>query len=101
MSISIYGFGSFFNGSGKFKDVDLLIIHDSNCYESCLEAISLKREILDNIDNTDVTMLSKSEEFQFKFIEKAYAIPLCFCEHGKVKESVNNLKIKLQSMEIN
>lgn len=72
----IYGFGSFFKRIGDFNDVDLLIIHDSNSYKSCLEAISLKSEMLLRISNAHVTMLSKSEEDKFNFIEKSFAVQL-------------------------
>ncbi|MBQ5098092.1 hypothetical protein FD825_02355 [Klebsiella pneumoniae] len=76
MNVIIYGFGSFFKSSGDFNDVDLLIIHDSNSYKSCLEAISLKSEMLLRISNAHVTMLSKSEEDKFNFIEKSFAVQL-------------------------
>lgn len=93
MNMKIYGFGSFFNGSEIFGDIDLLIIHSSNSYESCLDAIALKQEIVAHIDNADVTMLSKSEEFQFKFIEKTHAIPLCSCRKRDRREVVRDLKL--------
>lgn len=99
LNIKIYGFGSFFSGSEIFNDIDLLIVHKSNSYDSCLEAITLKREIQTHINNVDITMLSESEEFQFKFIEKASATYLCSCEtKGKI-EIVNYLKLKLQSFQ--
>ena len=49
---------------------------DSNSYKSCLEAISLKSEMLLRISNAHVTMLSKSEEDKFNFIEKSFAVQL-------------------------
>lgn len=100
LSVNIYGFGSFFNGSETFKDVDLLIVHDSGSYESCLKAIFLKREIKNQIDNADVTMLSVYEERQFKFIERASAIHLCYCEKDKEKESARKLKFQIQTIRM-
>lgn len=94
----IYGFGSFFNGSENFNDVDLLIIHGSNSYESCLNAIVLKLEILSRIANAHVTMLSKTEEYKFNFIEKAMAIPLGWYSEIEKEKIVSELKIKIQSV---
>ncbi|EFE3929093.1 hypothetical protein CHZ71_003398 [Escherichia coli] len=95
MSLIIYGFGSFFNGSETFNDIDLLIVHSSNSYDSCLEAIALKREILSRISNADVTMLSKSEEIQFNFVENAKAFPLGSYTEKKKEDVVSDLKLKL------
>ena len=70
----IYGFGSYFKNHDEFRDIDILIVHDSNSYESCLKAISIKRAIVAAIDGVDVSMLSKTEEQQFSFIDKSQAI---------------------------
>lgn len=94
----IYGFGSFFNSAGNFNDVDLLIIHDSNSYKSCLEAISLKLEILSRISNAHVTMLSKAEEDKLKFIEKSLAILLGEYLGIQKEMIVSELMIKMQSL---
>lgn len=76
MIITIYGFGSFFNGSRSFNDIDILIIHASISYDSCLEAIEIKSEILSRIKHADVTILSDSEERHVNFIEKSAAFLL-------------------------
>jgi len=70
---SIYGFGSYFNGSGYWNDIDILIVHDSADREACLNAISLKKYIVNEIENADVSILSKSTEVEFDFIAKSHA----------------------------
>lgn len=76
----VYGFGSYFKGASTFEDIDILIVHNSNSYESCLDAISLKRAIVAIIDGTDVSMLSKYEEQDFNFIHKSQAVLLYECK---------------------
>ncbi|MEZ8659344.1 hypothetical protein BCS84_10890 [Vibrio cyclitrophicus] len=70
---NVYGFGSYFKGASNFNDVDILIVHNSTSFESCKVAISLKKKLLARIDRVSVTMLSKSEESEVNFIEKASA----------------------------
>jgi hypothetical protein len=84
LSAEIYGFGSYFKNLEEFRDIDILIVHGSNSHESCLKAISIKRAIFAVIDGIDVSMLSKSEEQQFGFIDKSQAILLykCIGENG-------------------
>lgn len=69
----VYGFGSYFKGSKVFNDIDILIVHNSNERKSCLEAISLKNNLIEKIDKVSITMLSKSEEVGLNFISKASA----------------------------
>lgn len=73
---SVYGFGSYFNDAGVYQDMDILIVHSSSEYRSCLEAISFKRAIVREISDADVSILSKSAESEFNFIEKSQAILL-------------------------
>ena len=77
----IYGFGSFFSGCIKYRDVDLLIIHRSGEYESCQFAIWCKRFLMSKLIDPDITILSEREEQQFSFVEKSSAQRL-----GKVQE---------------
>jgi hypothetical protein len=72
-NVAIYGFGSFFNNNPEFQDIDILILHQSTSYESCQFSIWCKKYLLANVISADVTMLSKSEENQFSFIEKSKA----------------------------
>lgn len=69
----VYGFGTYFKGALNFNDVDILIVHNSTNFESCKVAISLKKKLLARIEKVSVTMLSKSEESELNFIEKASA----------------------------
>ena len=85
--LEIYGFGSFFKECVKFQDIDILIVHFSNKYESCQFAISCKQMLLSNLNYADVTILSKTEELQTLFIEKSNAIHLGkVCEVSVVKD---------------
>lgn len=74
MTISVFGFGSYFKGANVSQDIDILIVHSSTDYNSCLEAISLKKAIVQEIGNADVSILSKTAELEFDFIQKAQAI---------------------------
>lgn len=69
----LYGFGSYFVSLLPYRDIDLLIVHDSIALNSCLKAIDLKRKILQEIDKTSVTILSKSSERDFDFINVSRA----------------------------
>ncbi|BFM15614.1 hypothetical protein R50073_17970 [Maricurvus nonylphenolicus] len=71
--VKVYGFGSYFNGSKTFNDIDILIVHNSTSRKSCLEAISLKKGLMTRVVKASITMLSKSEEAELKFINKASA----------------------------
>jgi len=65
--IEIYGFGSFFNGSADYGDIDLLLVHEDRSKESCALAISCKRQLQAMLQNLHVTMLSKQAEQSFSF----------------------------------
>lgn len=85
-NVAVYGFGSFFNKIIEFRDIDILILHQSTSYESCQFSIWCKKYILTNVLCADVTILSKLEERQFSFIDKSKARHL-----GNVYEkSANN-----------
>ncbi|WP_444924375.1 hypothetical protein ACJJH9_03855 [Microbulbifer sp. DLAB2-AF] len=70
---TLYGFGSYFNDSQSYNDIDLLIVHDSIDRKSCLNAISLKKHIAQEIRFADISILSKSAELEFDFIMKSKA----------------------------
>lgn len=78
----IYGFGSYFLSMKSYQDIDLLIVHASISYDSCVKAINLKRLILREVDNASVTMLSKYSEKDVNFIETSKAVLL-----GRVDEN--------------
>lgn len=60
-SLAVYGFGSFFNGSVRSSDIDILLVHRSTERASCVFAIECKRVIREKISEADVTMLSTAE----------------------------------------
>jgi hypothetical protein len=72
----VLGFGSYFESVTPYRDIDLLIVHDSISRGSCLKAIDLKRKILKEIDRASVTTLSKSAEQDFDFVNISRAILL-------------------------
>lgn len=74
--ISVYGYGSYFKGTSKYKDIDILITHISTDYNSCLEVIALKKYIVQEIEGADVTILSCVAELEFNFLEQSKAVLL-------------------------
>lgn len=86
MRTSVYGFGSYFKGDSAYQDVDILIVHSSTDYSSCLEAISLKNSIAQEIGSADVSILSREAELEFDFIQKSQAVLLAEFE-GSFRES--------------
>jgi len=84
---SLYGFGSYFEGSLSHNDIDLLIVHDSTDRESCLNAISLKKHLAQEIIAADISILSKSAELEFDFIARSKAT-LIYEFEGKYRESM-------------
>ncbi|KTD27979.1 hypothetical protein [Legionella maceachernii] len=88
----IYGFGSYFSGSKSYTDIDILIVHDLNDYQSCMQAIKCKRAILKKINKSNVSILSKSEELDFDFISRSGAIPLGDVDEGSIENIVYMVK---------
>ena len=72
----VFGFGSYFTSKLPYRDIDILIVHDSASLKSCLKAIELKRNIIKEIHNAKITMLSKTAEEDFSFIKVSRAILL-------------------------
>jgi hypothetical protein len=95
--MKIYGFGSYFSNKKSYGDIDILIVHESNEYQSCIKALEYKKLILKNIDNSDVSILSKSEELDFNFISKSQAVLL-----GKINEnnSLSSLDYIIDKVQI-
>ena len=86
LTMSIYGFGSYFKGASAYQDIDLLIVHNSTDYSACLAAISLKNSILQEIGSAGVSILSRVAELEFDFIQRSQAILLVEIE-GSYKDS--------------
>lgn len=100
MTVKIYGFGSYFNHSYTYRDIDILIVHCSSTYSSCLEAISLKKRITREIETADISILSASEEAYFNFIGKSGAILLHELESNYNESSFEEVINKIHSIKI-
>ncbi|MEG6544919.1 hypothetical protein V6C59_03395 [Acinetobacter bereziniae] len=86
--LKIYGFGSFFNSSKFWTDIDFCIIHSDTSKESCENAINLKTIILENIHNADVTLLSVKEECELNFIVKSKAKLLGYIQSSNLQNEL-------------
>lgn len=93
MLADVYGFGSYFKGSITFNDIDILIVHNSNERMSCLDAISLKKKLIEKVDKVSITMLSKSEEAGLNFINKASARYLLSYDGSNLSEIVSAIEV--------
>ena len=93
-NVAIYGFGSFFDKMAEFRDIDILILHQSTSYQSCQFSIWCKKYLLANVFRADVTMLSKSEERQFSFIEKSKARHLGNVYERSAKNDLDIILVK-------
>lgn len=98
MNLEVYGFGSFFYNPEHYNDIDFLIVHNTIEYDSCINAILFKREILTQIDKASVTMLSISEERKFDFIKKSLAIHLLSYSGGERHQTVILLRSKIDEV---
>lgn len=74
--VKVYGFGSYFRGHPDYRDVDILLIHQSSNPESCRFAIQCKRFLVSNFSVADVTILSHHEEQQISFLERSGALQI-------------------------
>jgi hypothetical protein len=75
-SIVVYGFGSFFSGKDKPRDIDLLLVHRSTDMKSCKFAIDCKERLRSAIPLADIVLLSAAEAESLNFIERAKAVRL-------------------------
>lgn len=72
--VSVYGFGSYFNSSEIFKDIDLLILHGDTSVPSCDFAIDCKKRIMEQLPLAHISILSRGEEYELGFIETSNAL---------------------------
>lgn len=91
-SMKIYGFGSYFSDSNLYNDIDILIIHDLCDYASCMQAIECKKAILKEIDKSNVSIVSKSEELDFDFISRSGAVLLGETDENSIQNIVYMVK---------
>lgn len=96
-NILIFGFGSFFKGVSKYRDIDILIIHPSSDYDSCKRAILYKQLFLSQIDKVSVTMLSASEEVYFEFVNKSSAVFLGEIRENRFEEDILRIIDKIKN----
>jgi hypothetical protein len=70
-SVSVFGFGSYFEGKPQPGDIDLLLLHRSANEESCRFVLECKSRILRSIPTSDVVMLSEHEASSLQFLDRA------------------------------
>jgi hypothetical protein len=90
-SVQIYGFGSRFLGKTPVHDVDLLIVHSDVGSTSCHFAIYCKQLLSAAVPDADITMLSRDEEADLRFIAQSCAVSLGHVCSGTVKEDVERI----------
>lgn len=90
-SVQIYGFGSRFHGKTPANDVDLLIVHSDVGSASCRFAIYCKQLLSAVVPSADITMLSRNEEAELRFITQSWAVSLGQVCSGTVKEDVERI----------
>ena len=93
--MKIFGFGSFFKECNKFHDIDILIVHPNNEFNSCKFAIECKRILLSGISHLDVSILSKSEEHEKEFIKQSSAMFLRKICENTIEKDLQEFIIKL------
>ncbi len=94
-SIAVYGFGSFFNGKARPRDIDLLLLHRSTDLESSKFAIDCKAQIKSEIPAADIVMLSQAEAESLDFLGRAKAIKLQNVSAATMEADVRALASRL------
>ena len=89
LSITLYGFGSFFCAGNIVRDIDLIILHDDFSRASCTLAMNCKQYLAKSIDDVHVTILSKSEEKHFDFVKDAKAQQIGIVRDGFIESDVD------------
>lgn len=93
--VDIYGFGTYFNGSGIYNDIDIVIVHNDRTRESCCLAIACKRALQRLMSNLHITMLSKQAEQSFGFLATAHAKHIGRIEGAATAEGINEIIRKI------
>lgn len=70
-NLDLFGFGSYFNGTEKYRDIDLLVIHADEGKISCALASEYKIWLMSHVPQVHVTILSASEERELNFVERS------------------------------
>lgn len=96
----VYGFGSYFSSKKGYRDIDILIVHESDARESCMKAIEIKRKILSEIKEANVSILSKSAEKYFNFVSTSHAIFLGAVDENNFLSSVDEIVSEVAAFRI-
>lgn len=88
MTTLVYGFGSYFQKKDTFNDIDILIVHLESDEASCHEAISLKNSMKIEMPIVDISILSKSAEIEFNFINKSRAALIYKYDNKHTRQNV-------------
>ena len=94
-SLTVYGFGSFFNGKARPRDIDLLLLHRSTDFESSKFAIDCKAQIRAALPFADVVMLSYAEAESLNFVERSKAVRLNDVHAESMETDVHALASRL------
>ena len=92
----IYGFGTYFLGTNRSRDIDVLILHDANDELACLFAVECKNLLHRNIASLHITILSSSEEREFNFRKKSKAKFIGVVKAFSIDENIGEI-VKLIS----
>lgn len=94
-SLTVYGFGSFFDGNSQPNDIDLLLLHRSTDFESCQFAIDCKGQLKLALPSADIVMLSLAEAKGLNFLERADAVKLACLSSDRMAADVQALVSRL------
>ena len=89
--IEVYGFGSYFHSINLYRDIDILIVHESENHKSYVKAIELKKNIQGKIKGVHVSILSRSAEDHFSFVSTSKAILLGIVDESDLTSSVKKI----------
>ena len=87
-TVSVFGFGSYFQGGSNTSDIDIFLIHDDLSDTSCALAIKCKQHLLQAVDGAHITMLSQREEQHFDFVTTARAKLLGTVRDGRIEDDL-------------
>lgn len=94
-SAQIYGFGSRFDGKTLAHDVDLLIVHADVGWASCRFAIHCKQLLSGAVPDADITMLSRKEEADLRFVSESCAVSLGQICSGTEQEDARRIGLMI------
>ena len=99
--IHVYGFGSYFDESLDYGDIDLLIVHENLSVASCQSAIICKRKVIDLCPCAHITMLSVREEGSISFIARSRATILGSIFLGTLEFDIKRIVCAIGNLSTN